>query len=321
MVRMPLPVCAIVLDLRSLVRKTSARYTSRRDTLFVSIITVCIFVLSYFYMDESQKREIHIVPPNLIVTAAAAALGMLAVFLIVSTLKELKEYRFVGSGVAASNTIQVSGMGEVFAVPDMGEFTVTVREEAATVEAAQEVATKKGNDIIAYLKSAGVEEKDIKTVSYNVNPKYEWEQRPCVNGICPPGNQNLVGFEVYQSLSVKVRDTQKAGELLSGVGSKGASEVSSLQFTIDDEDALKAEARAQAIAEAKAKADVLARDLGVSVVRVVGFYEESGGYQPYYARGAAMDMAVSNEVKMVAPEMPVGENKIISNVSITYEIR
>lgn len=271
---------------------------------------------------EDSQRIVRIAPPDLIVKAGAAALGMLALFLIVTTLKELKEYRYVGSGVAASNTITVNGMGEVFAVPDMGEFTVTVREEADTVAAAQDVATTKINAIIDYLKGAGVEEKDIKTVSYNVNPKYEWEQKACVNGICPPGNQKLVGFEVYQSVAVKVRDTKKAGELLSGVGSKGASEVTSLQFTIDDEDALKAEARAKAIAQAKEKADILASDLGVSVVRVVGFTEDSGGYLPYaYGRGgAAMDMAVAQEAK-IAPSLPVGENKIVSNVNITYEIR
>jgi uncharacterized protein YggE len=122
---------------------------------------------------------------------------------------------------------------------------------------------------------------------------------------------------------VKVKDTKKAGELLSGVGSKGASDVSGLSFTIEDEDKLKAEAREKAIAEAKAKADVLAQSLGVSVIRVTGFYEDSGGYQPPIAYGMGGDMAVRNMAQeaKAAPELPAGENKIVSNVSITYEIR
>ncbi len=273
-------------------------------------------------MEES--KEFRITPPSLLVKMAAIVLGALAIFLVVLTVSQLKQYRFIGSGVTASNTIAVSGVGEVFAVPDTATFTVSVHEEGATVGDAQDKATEKINAIVAYLKESKVEEKDIKTVSYNVNPKYEWEQaESCRNGYCPPGKQKLVGFEVYQSVSVKVKDTKKAGELLSGVGSKGASDVSGLSFTIEDEDKLKAEARSKAIAEAKAKADVLAQSLGVSVIRVTGFYEDSGGYQPPIAYGMGGDMAVRNASmeSKAAPELPAGENKIVSNVSITYEIR
>lgn len=278
-------------------------------------------------MDEQsgETRSVRISPPDLIVKVGAAALGMLALFLLIQSVKALKEYRFVGSGVTASNTISVSGMGEVFAVPDQATFSVTVREEGADVADAQEKATEKSNAIIKYLKDQGVEEENIKTISYNVNPKYEWEQAAsCDRGYCPPGRQTLVGFEVWQSLEVKVDDPKKAGDLLSGVGSKGASEVSGLSFTIEDEDELKAEARDMAIAEAREKADQLAAQLGVSIVRVVGFYEDAGGYQPYYGKGgASFDMAVRSEAAMVAPapDLPAGENKIVSNVNVTYEIR
>lgn len=276
-------------------------------------------------MDEQMNsgREVRIMPPDIIVKAGAAALGFLALFLLVQTVKALKEYQYVGSGVTATNTISISGVGEVFAVPDRATFTVTVREEGAEVGDAQDKATAKINAIIAYLKEAGVEDKDVKTTSYNVNPKYEWEQKPCLaNGICPQGNQKLIGFEVYQMLEVKVQDPKKAGELLTGVGSKGASEVSSLSFTIEDEDQLKTDARTQAIAEAEEKAAALAKQLGVSIVRVVGFYEDAGGYQPYaYGRGGVATDAVMNMEKAVAPSLPTGENKIVSNVNVTYEIR
>lgn len=277
-------------------------------------------------MDEQfgGDRTMRISPPDLIVKVGAVVLGMLVLFLFAQTLKTFKEYRYVGSGVTASNTITVSGMGEVFAVPDRATFTVTVREEADNVADAQEKATEKSNAIIDYLKGAGVEEKDIKTVSYNVNPKYEYSQGACTQFSCPPSRQTLVGFEVWQTLEVKVKDPKKAGDLLSGVGSQGASEVSGLSFTIEDEDKLRAEAREMAIAEAREKADELAKQLGVNVVRVVGFYEDSGGYppMPYYAKGGvAMDMAQEVSVRNAAPELPAGENKIISNVNITYEIR
>lgn len=293
------------------------------EGLVPGILCAGTLSLLFFITRMDDSKEFRITPPSLLVKMAAIVLGALAIFLVVLTISQLKQYRFIGSGVTASNTIAVSGVGEVFAVPDTATFTVSVHEEGATVGDAQDKATEKINAIIAYLKESDVEEKDIKTVSYNVNPKYEWEQaEACRNGYCPPGKQKLVGFEVFQSVSVKVKDTKKAGELLSGVGTRGSSDVSGLSFTIEDEDLLRAEARAKAIAEAKAKAETLAQALGVSVVRVVGFYEDSGGYQPPIAYGMGGDAMMARESKvMAAPELPAGENKIVSNVSITYEIR
>ncbi len=255
--------------------------------------------------------------------AGALALGLLAVFLFVASVYGLKSLRYIGSGVSASNTISVSGEGEVFAVPDTATFSVTIQEKGKDVAAAQTVATKKNNDIVAYLKEAGVDEKDIQTADYNVNPQYEYSNGMCTSGYCQPGKQTLVGFEVTQTLTVKVKDTDKAGDLLSGVGSRGASSVSGLSFTIDDQDKLEADARDKAIADAKAKGEKLAASLGVSIVRVVGFSENS--YQPYaYGRGGVtMDAVAMNESKATppSPELPVGQNKITSNVNITYEIR
>lgn len=270
-------------------------------------------------MEEQSVREIINAtrwPRNM----AATALGVLALFLLIGTIGEIKSYKFIGSGVAATNTITVNGEGEVFAVPDTATFSVTVREKAKEVKNAQDAATKKSNDIIAYIKGSGIDEKDIKTADYSVNPQYEWKQAICPAGtLCPPGKQVLVGYQVSQTLLIKVRDTKKAGELLSGVGSRGASEVSGLSFTIDDEDALKAEARDKAITQAKDKAEVLAKSLGVSLVRVVGFSEGGGDRPIYYAKAAMMESSAGGAVS--SPEIPVGENKIVSNVSVTYEIR
>lgn len=255
--------------------------------------------------------------------AGAAALGVLTLFLLVGTVGALKYVRYIGSGVSASNVISVSGHGEVFAVPDTATFTFSVREEAKQVETAQNTATDKVNEIIDFLTAQGIEEKDIQTTSYNVQPMYDWIQDTCVNGVCRGGRQTLRGFEVSQTVTVKVRDTEAAGELLSGIGSRGVSDVSGLSFTVDDEEALQEQAREAAIEEARKKAEELADQLGVDIVRVVGFSENSYGYPTPYAYGrggVAMDsMAEAQNAK--APSLPTGENKITSDVSVTYEIR
>ena len=270
-----------------------------------------------------NDSNIHISPPDLIVKAGAAALGMLAIFLLVLTLSGLKEYHYIGSGTTATNTISVTGEGEVFAVPDLASFSVTIQEEAKEVKDAQKVATQKTNDIIAYLKSAGIADKDIKTTDYSVYPKYNWQQEYCAPGRpCTPGKQIMEGFTVSQTISVKVRDTDKAGDILSEVGKKGANTVSGLDFTIDDEDKLKSEARAKAITDAETKGKELADQLGVDLVRIVGFSENGGGYYPQaYAKREVMTMAMDAAGSAPAPELPKGENKIQSNVNVTYEIR
>lgn len=261
-------------------------------------------------------------PPERIVKAGVFTIAALGVFLVVMTISALKELRFIGSGVAATNTISVTGEGEVFAVPDLATFSVAVQETAKDVQTAQTTATKKNNDIVAYLKSAGVEDRDIQTSEYNIYPQYEYSREICTSTYCGPGKQTLTGYQVSQTLTVKVRKTDKAGEILAGVGSKGATNVSGLSFTIDDEDALQAEARGKAIADAKTKADELAKQLGVHVVRIVGF-SENGNYPMYYAK-AEMSLQAADargSAANPAPALPTGENKITSNVSVTYEIR
>lgn len=273
-------------------------------------------------MDPESTREVTSLAREMRPYGIAALIA-LTVFLAVGALSTFKSMRYIGSGVAASNTITVAGEGEVFAVPDTATFSVTVMETAKDVTTAQTAATKKSNDIVAYLKAEGIEDKDVQTTDYSVQPQYEWVRVPCTaDGFCADGRQNLTGYSVSQTVTVKVRDTEAAGTLLSGVGSKGASSVSGLQFTIDDQDVLEAEARDEAIADAEERAKELARALGVRIVRVVGF-SENGGYPPiYYGKDMAVaQMAEGGRGGAPAPDLPVGQNKIISNVSVTYEIR
>ena len=252
--------------------------------------------------------------------AIFTAVILLSVFLGVTVLAGLQGLRYIGAGISPSNTISVSGYGEAFGAADIATFSFSVVSEKATVAAAQTDATAKINATTEYLKGAGVAEKDIQTTDYSVNPQYDYVTQACAPGVyCPGGKQVLRGYQVRQTTTVKVRDTAKAGDLLAGVGGKGATEVSGLQFTFDDPNKLQNDARSKAIADAKQKADELAKELGVSLVRVVSFNENGTTPGPlYYAK----DMAVSAQGSApAAPEISVGQNKVTSNVSITYEIR
>lgn len=267
---------------------------------------------------------------------------VLIIFVAVSALNALKENRYIGGGVSASNVITVNGEGEVFAVPDIAEIGFSVVAEKKTLTDAQKASAEKINAVMAFLKEQGIDEKDIKTTNYSANPKYEWtnEVTPMSSGssgaaesgydsvqtsvVYPdyyprPQNQVVVGYEVRQTITVKVRDTEKVGALVVGIGEQGATDIYGPTFTIDDEVALQHEARQKAIDDAKDKAEQLAKDLGVKLVRIVSFSENGGGYYPVMYKG--MEVAMDSAAPSVIPEIPVGQNRISANVSITYEIR
>lgn len=259
----------------------------------------------------------------------ASVLFFLSLFLIVKIISDLKRLPTIGRDIYPQSTISVSGEGEAYAIPDIATFSFTVTETAATVGAAQEKADTKINAALTAVREAGIEDKDIQTTGYNVNPRYEYQRSVCpeplVGGVavyCPPSRQILTGYEVNQSITVKVRQTEKAGDLVTAVGATGISNLSGLQFTVDDRDQYVEEARAQAITKAKEKAKILAEQLGVKLGKIM-YYNENG--YPIYKEGlggAADEMMLSSTAQARAPaELPTGETKITSRISITYEIK
>jgi hypothetical protein len=236
---------------------------------------------------------------------------------------EIKGYRFIGGGVAATNTIAVSGEGEVTASPDIATISFSVREEAKKVADAQNKADVKVKAALAAVRKIGIADKDIKTENYSSYPKYEWQEATysCMSLDCPPphpGRQVLIGYEVSQSVSLTVRSLDSVNAIIEALGTAGVTDMQGPNFAIDKEDDLKAEARKQAIEKAHTKAEVLARDLGVSLVRVVSFSE--GENYPVYTR-ATMGAEKADISTPSLPEIPQGEQKITSRVTVTYEIR
>ena len=233
--------------------------------------------------------------------------------LAVDALKDLFE-----PGAPATNVISVDGTGKATTIPDIATVSFTVLGEGNTASQAQDEATKKNNVALALLKEKGIEDKDVRTTSYSVSPKYSYPQ-PCYAPPCVYDEQRVIGYTVNQSTEVKVRDIGMVGDILSTLGDAGISQLYGPNFTVEDEDSIRAEARKEAIDEARAKAVVLAKDLGVRLVRVVNFSENTGGYpMPYYRADMAMGGAL--EAKAV-PDIAPGENEIVSQVYITYEIR
>ena len=233
------------------------------------------------------------------------------------------------------NTISFSGHGEVTAAPDIANIYFTISKDASTVKNAQDgvaVIEKKALDL---LKAKGVADKDIQTSNASFNPKYQYQQAVCPpipmgagtagttvsptsSYYCPPSKQVLVGYTASESITVKVRNTDTVGDIMQGLGTTGVSDLNGPNFAIDNQDALQIQARKKAIDDAKAKAQTLAKDLGVKLGKISSF-SENGNYPIMYAaKGMSLDSASSAPSPAVIPK---GVNTITSDVTITYEIR
>lgn len=250
------------------------------------------------------------------VSALAVCGSLLALTFVYGEMVSIKHPASQGA------TITVTGEGEATAMPDIATVTFTVREEAKTVPEAQKKAEAKIKLATDALKDLKIVDKDIKTLSYNVYPKYESDQKVyCMAIGCPVPQQVISGYEVSQSLQVKVRKIDATGDVIGAIGGANISEISGPEFTVDDMDKVTGEAKNAAIQDARQKAEALADSLDVDLGRIVGYNENNYGYpspMAAYTRDAYGKGGATNEV---APTLPQGEllNKI--NVSITYELR
>lgn len=254
-------------------------------------------------MDINESKYLHIRPPKEALWALVVFLAVLIMFFAAKTWGEFKGY----NRPYPASTISVSGEGKVLVKPDVAVVNIGVLRQGADLVSTQRSATEVINGVVETLKREGVEEKDTKTTSYSISPRYDYKD----------GTQIFRGYEIHQNLEVKIRDLGKVGGILSRSAEAGANQIGSIQFTVDDPKAAKEEARAMAIKDAQEKAAELSKNLNVGLKKLVS-YSESGGFPPpvpFYGKAAEFGLGGD------APVVPPGENEISIFVNLTYEIR
>lgn len=281
-------------------------------------------------MDETLRDKSRLLKSITVFVWVLCALAAVSVAFILNANKAV--------GVQSQNTITVEGKAERFVAPDIAVLDYTVQEDALTVKDAQAKATDKSNKVIDFLKKSGVDEKDIKTTNYNIQPKYEYYYaKPgvavgapeiiCPASYCPPPyqqNSKIVGYTIYNSVEVKIRDLARAGDIVSGLGGYGVSNISSLSFQIEKDEQIREDVKNDAIKDARDKAKERAKSLGVRLGKIVQV-SDNGGYPIYYA-GAAKGIATPSvameaaDTRAPSPQLPSGQNDIVSTVTLVYEI-
>jgi uncharacterized protein YggE len=207
--------------------------------------------------------------------------------------------------------IWVNGQGKVTVAPDVAILQLGVQAQAASVADAQSQASTAMDKVMSALTGNGVAQKDIKTTYFNITQVTKWDDKT--------QTQVVIGYQVSNTVTAKIRTLSKAGTVIDAVAAAGGdlTRINGITFTLDDPTAAMKQARDLAMADAKAKAQQLASDGGVTLGKPT--YISDNSYvptPPMYAVPAAKDAAAGS----VATPISSGEMDITVNVQVTYAI-
>jgi hypothetical protein len=208
--------------------------------------------------------------------------------------------------------IWVNGEGKVYATPDVAVLTLGIESQETSVAEAQAEANAAMDKVMAALKDAGIADEDIQTQYFSIQQETKWDDQT---------QQSVVtGYQVTNTVTVKVREVTKAGDVIDAVVAAGGdlTRVNNISFTVDDPTSYYAQAREKAFDDAAAKAAQIAKLAGVTLGKVTYISESS--YMPtriYYSSDKGL--AIPAPTVATASVSP-GQLEITSNVQITYKI-
>jgi uncharacterized protein len=248
--------------------------------------------------------------------AVIGVLAILALFLLVQTISTAQN--FGTSANPPTSTITVTGEGNATAVPDTATISFGGTVTASNVADAESQLTNTMKAALTVLKDNGVDSADINTSSYNVSPHYVPPSCPpgIACAVLAPGTSGTSGYDVSETITVKIHDTSKVSAILGGLAKANVTQVTGPDYVVGDPSAVQSQARGKAIQDAQKQAATLASQLGVHLGKVVSFSDNSGGGpRPMMAaEGSVVSSAAVN------PAVPVGNNEYTDDVSITYAI-
>lgn len=239
--------------------------------------------------------------------------GILLVYVIfwVGTLirNNIEEYSRIGQADRQERILTVESEAKVTATPDIAMTTIGMVATGESVTVAQEKNTAVMNTLIARLKELGISEKDIQTSNYNIYPQYNYTSND---------GRTLEGYEVSESVTVKIRELSNANNILALAGEVGANNVGGLQFTIDDKDLYRQEAAMKALDKVYDKAKILSKALGVNFISVVSYHEYEVGTDGYEKYDIYDSVGMG---RVTPPDIQSGTTDVVMRVSVTFEIK
>lgn len=218
-----------------------------------------------------------------------------------------------------ARTISVAGTGRVSAAPDVADINIGVVTQARTAREALSANNEAMEALLNTVKERGVAAKDVQTSGLNINPQYSQPRgQPGQFGGQEGFRPEIYAYEVTNTVQVTARDLTKLGELLDAVVSAGANRMNGISFRIEDSEALLDQCRKKAMADAKRKAEMLAREADVVLGPPISIAEQ-GAYPP----PPRPMMMMRAEMAMAPVSVPIasGEQELTLTVNVTYELK
>jgi len=208
----------------------------------------------------------------------------------------------------AGTRLDIVAEGEVVGKPDIAEISAGVVSQATTASAAMSDNARRMTAVVAALRKAGVATNDIRTASVNLNPQYRYAENQ------PP---QLVGYQASNQVTIRFRDIARAGGILDVLVGEGANQIDGPNFGLDKPEVAQDAARRDAIAKARARAELYAGAAGLRVKRILAISEGGGGYVRPPMPVMAMAMRDSKEAS--TPIEP-GESRTTVTVNVSFEL-
>ncbi|GAB2509252.1 SIMPL domain-containing protein [Lysobacter humi (ex Lee et al. 2017)] len=209
--------------------------------------------------------------------------------------------------------VTVSASAEARRAPDMATLSTGVVSLASDANSAIRRNAEQMAKVVASIRAAGIEARDVQTSGVSLNPDYLYQQNR------PP---RIKGYYASNNVNVTVRDIGRLGAILDALVATGANQINGPMFDIEDKDAVLDEARDKAMKKARQRADRYAQRLGLRVRRIVSIDEtggRGGGPRPVYGRGVAVEQASAADASANAPIAP-GENVLGLTLDVVYEL-
>lgn len=213
------------------------------------------------------------------------------------------------------NTISMSAEGKVSATPDLATINLGVLTSAPTAKQAQADNGKQTNKVIDFVKSQGIDKKDIATTQLNIYPEYDYSN----------GKNEVKGYQASQTITVKVhgvdKSTDQVGKIIDGATTAGVNQIQGVSLDFQDADNLRQDARKQAIDKAKQKAQELADQAGLKLGRIVSISEGTNYGYPLPMASAPMGMGGGSGDMKSAPNIQPGSQDITASITVTFEVK
>jgi uncharacterized protein YggE len=205
--------------------------------------------------------------------------------------------------------ITVSGEGTISVPPDLALVDGGVTSEAKTAREASDANNSAMGKVLLALKNAGIDDKDLQTSRLSLMPQYAQQTRP------NPGPNVITGYRASNRVTVRVRDVKKVAATIDTLVTSGANEVGGINFIVTKASELLDEARTQAVADARRKAELYAKAAGVTLGMPISISEDGANLPPapMMLRKAAADFA--------SAPVAQGEEVLRVNVSVSWEIK